>query len=98
MRTPETVGDPTTKNSRRIEAEDAPLVFCGKWKHRQPLLDVPDHGQYLSWWRSFQSAVLVPNKLTPEPNDPLFFNLQWWGMAQLSRFTGLDYAPVYQGF
>ncbi len=62
------------------------------------MLDVPDHGQYLSWWRSFQSSVLVSNKLTPEPNEPIFFNLQWWGLAQVSRCTGLGYAPVYQAF
>jgi len=62
------------------------------------MLDVPDHGQYLSWWRSFQSSVLVSNKLTPEPNKPIFFNLLWWILAQVSRWTGLGYAPVYQAF
>jgi uncharacterized membrane protein len=62
------------------------------------MLDVPDHGQYLSWWRSFQSSALVSNKLTPEPNEPIFFNLQWWGLAQVSRWTGLGYAAVYQIF
>lgn len=62
------------------------------------MLDIPDHGQYLSWWQSFQSSVLVSNKLTPEPNDPVFFNLQWWVLAQISRWTGLGYAPVYQAF
>ena len=60
------------------------------------MLDVPDHGQYLSWWREFQTAVLIPNKLTPEPNEPVFFNLLWWVLAQVSRWTGLGYAPVYQ--
>jgi hypothetical protein len=62
------------------------------------MLDVPDHGQYLSWWRSFQSAPLAPNKLTPEPNEPLFFNLLWWALAQVTRFTGLGYAPLFQIF
>ena len=62
------------------------------------LLDVPDHGQYLSWWRSFQGSLLVRNKLTPEPNGPIFFNLLWWTLAQVSKWTGLGYAPVYQGF
>jgi hypothetical protein len=62
------------------------------------MLDVPDHGQYLSWWRGFQSSLLVSNKLTPEPNKPIFFNLQWWILAQSSRWTGLGYAPVYQAF
>jgi hypothetical protein len=62
------------------------------------MLDIPDHGGYLSWWRGFQSAPLVSNKLTPEPNDPLFFNLLWWVLAQVSVVTGLGYAPVYQAF
>jgi len=62
------------------------------------MLNIPDHGQYLSWWRSFQSSILVPNKLTPEPNDPLFFNLLWWALAQVSRWTGLGYASVFQAF
>jgi len=62
------------------------------------MLDVADHGQYLSWWRGFQRAVLVSNKLTPEPNEPAFFNLLWWILAQVSRWTGLGYAPVYQAF
>ncbi len=62
------------------------------------MLDVPDHGQYLSWWRGFQSSLLITNKLTPEPNEPIFFNLLWWALAQVSRWTGLGYAPVYQAF
>jgi len=62
------------------------------------MLDIPDHGQYLSWWRSFQNSVLIPNKLTPEPHEPLFFNLLWWTLAQASRITGLGYAVVFQSF
>ncbi len=62
------------------------------------MLDVPDHGQYLSWFRGFQSAFLVSNKLTPEPNEPVFFNLLWWTLAQIARLTGLSYAPLYQMF
>jgi uncharacterized membrane protein len=62
------------------------------------MLDVPDHGQYLSWWRSFQSSLLARNKLTPEPSRRIFFNLLWWTLAQVSRWTGLGYAAVYQAF
>ena len=62
------------------------------------MLDVPDHGQYLSWFRGFQDSWLVSNKLTPEPNRPVFFNLVWWALAQIARFTGLSYAPLYQMF
>ena len=62
------------------------------------MLDVPDHGQYLSWWRGFQNSLFIRNKLTPEPNEPLFFNLLWWTLAQISRWTGAGYAPLYQAF
>lgn len=62
------------------------------------MLNVPDHGQYLAWWRGFQQALLIPNRLTPEPNSPAFFNLLWWTLGQLSSWTGIGYAPVYQGF
>lgn len=58
--------------------------------------DVPDHGQYLAWWNSFQHAFLASNKLTPEPNQALFFNLLWWFLAQITRFTGLGYPVIYQ--
>ncbi len=58
--------------------------------------DVPDHGQYLAWWRSFQSSFLVPNKLTPEPNPPVFFNLMWWALAMISKATGWGYPVIYQ--
>lgn len=60
------------------------------------MLDVPDHGQYFSWWRAFQSSWLVSNNLTPEPNKPVFFNLLWWALAQVSRWTGWGYAPLFQ--
>lgn len=62
------------------------------------MLDIPDHGGYLSWWRGFQRSLLVSNKLTPEPNEPLFFNLLWWTLAQVSKWTGWGYAIVYQVF
>jgi hypothetical protein len=60
--------------------------------------DIPDHAGYLAWWREFQHSVLVTNKLTPEQNRPIFFNLQWWSLAQFSRITGTDYPVVYQVF
>jgi len=60
--------------------------------------DVPDHTQYLSWWRGFESAPLISNTMTPEPNRPIFFNLLWWSLAQVSRWTGLGYALIYQAF
>lgn len=58
--------------------------------------NVPDHGQYLSWFRGFQHSLLVDNHLTPEPNAPIFFNLLWWTLARMARYTGLGYAILYQ--
>ena len=60
------------------------------------VLDVPDHTQYLSWMRELSHSPLSANKLTPEPNEPLFFNLLWWGLGRLSKVLGLEYASMFQ--
>jgi hypothetical protein len=60
------------------------------------LLDVPDYGQYMSWFREFQRANLIENKLTPEPNDPIFFNLLWWVMGRLHHYTELGFPVLHE--
>lgn len=60
------------------------------------MLDMPDHMQYFSWMREFRDVNLSANKLTPEPNQPIFFNLLWWGMARLDNIFGLGFAGMYQ--
>ncbi len=60
------------------------------------VLNVPDHAQYFMWFREHQSAFLINNKMTPEPNSPLFFNLLWWALAGVGRLSGAGYAAVYQ--
>jgi hypothetical protein len=60
------------------------------------MLDVPDHGQYFSWMRELTQAHLSANKLTPEPNQPVFFNLLWWGLGRLGWLLGLDYQGIFQ--
>ena len=62
------------------------------------LLNVPDHAQYLSWYKGFQSQSIISNTLTPEPNPPLFFNLLWWVLGRIGLYTGLSYVVVYQLF
>ncbi|HWQ12430.1 MAG TPA: hypothetical protein VNL77_06510 [Roseiflexaceae bacterium] len=57
--------------------------------------DVPDHAQYFAWMRDLARENLAPNRLTPEPNAPAFFNLLWWGVGRLGAFTGLDYAALW---
>ncbi len=53
------------------------------------MLDVPDHVQYFWWMRELTTANVIPNKLTPEANDPIFFNLLWWLLARVSKPLGL---------
>jgi hypothetical protein len=60
------------------------------------VLNTPDHTQYFSWFREFTTANLSANKLTPEANQPVFFNLMWWMLAKLSAFAGLSYHAIYQ--
>jgi hypothetical protein len=60
------------------------------------MLDVPDHLQYFSWMRELSTAHLSANKLTPEPNQPVFFNLLWWMMGRFGNLVGLGYAGMFQ--
>lgn len=60
------------------------------------IYNVSDHMQYFSWFREFGHANLAANKLTPEPNKPIFFNLLWWGMARIGGALGIGYAGMYQ--
>jgi hypothetical protein len=60
------------------------------------IYNVPDHMQYFSWFREFGDSHLAANKLTPEPNEPIFFNLLWWGMARIGGVLGIGYAGMYQ--
>jgi len=60
------------------------------------IYNVSDHMQYFSWFREFSHANLAANKLTPEPNKPIFFNLLWWGMARIGGVLGIGYAGMYQ--
>ena len=60
--------------------------------------NVSDHGQYLSWYKEFQSSFVISNKLTPEPNSAAFFNLLWFVLGRLGYYTGWSYVAVYQLF
>jgi hypothetical protein len=60
------------------------------------VLDAPDHAQYFSWMRELTSAPLAANKMTPEPNNPVFFNLLWWGMGRLGHLLGWGFGGMYQ--
>lgn len=60
------------------------------------MLDAPDTLQYFSWLRDHRSALLVPNRMTSQPNDPALFNLLWLGLAQLQNLTGWSNALIFQ--
>lgn len=62
------------------------------------MLNVPDTAQYFSWMRGFTSAWIIDNKMTPEPNQPAFFNLLWWTLGRISSYSGWGLAQVFQGF
>ncbi len=62
------------------------------------ILNISDHAQYLSWYKAFQTNLLISNRLTPEPNPPIFFNLLWWSLGRLGSYSRLSYAVVYQIF
>lgn len=59
------------------------------------MADVPDHIQYFSWMRDLSKSSLASDRLTPEPNEPAYFNLLWWALGRLGVVTGLDYAALF---
>jgi hypothetical protein len=60
------------------------------------LVNVPDHAQYFSWFREFMTQPLSANKLTPEPNGAIFFNLLWFALARFAVLLGMDLSTGYQ--
>lgn len=59
--------------------------------------NMPDHAQYFAWMRDLAHEPLAPNRLTPEPNAPAFFNLLWWAVGRIGSLTGLEYAALWSG-
>lgn len=59
--------------------------------------NMPDHAQYFAWMRDLARQPLAPNRLTPEPNDPAFFNLLWWMVGRIGALAGLEYAALWSG-
>lgn len=60
------------------------------------MINVPDHAQYFSWFKQYLTQDLASNRLTPEPNQPIFFNLLWWLLAKLGAALGWGYAAMFQ--
>jgi hypothetical protein len=62
------------------------------------VLNVPDTAQYFSWMRGSIEGFMIPNRMTPEANPAIFFNLLWWILGRLSVLLNVGLAQVYQGF
>ncbi|GAB4112065.1 MAG: hypothetical protein Fur005_14250 [Roseiflexaceae bacterium] len=59
------------------------------------MLGVPDHLQYFAWMRDLAEQPLAANRLTPEANDPAFFNLLWWMVGRFAAATGMELPLLY---
>ncbi len=60
------------------------------------MINVPDHGQYFSWMRELTYGYLSANKLTSEPNKPVFFNLLWFMLGRLDGVLGIGFDGAFQ--
>ncbi|HEU4329279.1 MAG TPA: hypothetical protein VFS21_39440 [Roseiflexaceae bacterium] len=58
--------------------------------------NVADIVQYWSWMRDHRGALVVPNRMTSEPNDPALFNMLWLILGQVQNLTGWRPATIYQ--
>lgn len=61
------------------------------------VFNVPDNVQYQAWLRDHRSGLLVANRMTPEPNEPLLFNALWLVIARLSVVTGVAAPVLFHG-
>jgi hypothetical protein len=62
------------------------------------VFNVADHAQYAAWYHELQDGFLAEDKLTPEPNEPAFFNLLWLVLGRIGLWTNLGFAQMYQVF
>jgi hypothetical protein len=60
--------------------------------------DVPDWTQYMAWMKASTRGVVIENVLTPEAQDPTFFNLQWFVLGRLGAWFHLSPALSAQVF
>lgn len=70
------------------------------WEFTGNLSNSPDYMQYREWARVSQSAgPIVPNTMTPEPNQPHLPVFFYWGIGQVSELTGVrpEYVFEYAG-
>jgi hypothetical protein len=74
----------------------ASLTSAANRQYMGIVADVPDTAQYFSWLRAHQQALIVSNMMTPEPNQPAFFNLLWFVLGRLTLWTGMSMVGAFQ--
>jgi hypothetical protein len=62
------------------------------------IFNVHDTAQYLSWMRESGTRFFIENRLTSEPNPPVFVNLHWWIPGRAAALLGLSLKQTYQLF
>lgn len=60
--------------------------------------NVHDTAQYLSWMRESGSRLLIENKLTSEPNPPIYLNLHWWIAGRIGALLDLSLIQSFHLF
>lgn len=66
------------------------------WRYMGVMVNVPDHVQYFSWYWDYTHANFAIDRLTPEPNAPVFFNLLWWLLGRVGGVLGVGYEVMFQ--
>jgi len=59
---------------------------------------VEDWAQYMAWMKAHARSIVTENVLTPELQEPAFFNLQWFILGRLASFFHLPSVFVVQAF
>lgn len=60
--------------------------------------NVHDTAQYWSWMRESATRLFIDNRLTAEPNPPVFLNLHWWLVGRFAAVAGISIDAAYQVF
>jgi hypothetical protein len=60
--------------------------------------NVPDWTQYLAWMKGFTHSLVIEDALTPEQQQPAFFNFQWLVLGRLGDWLDLSSAITVQAF
>ncbi len=72
---------------------------AGDYRFSGFLLNSHDAWTYPAWARSFAGGgLLADNPWAPARRPPAYFNLVWFAVGKMMRFTGLPFLAVYYAF